>query len=98
MEAKKHLEEKNGTMTFARSLKAWRKSEELTIEALAKKIGLTKTAISRFENGHDFPSSETVKALAKVLKADQAMWMVYIVRDMIERKGFEGVEVRVKRA
>jgi hypothetical protein len=27
-----------------------------------------------------------------------AIYMVYIVRDMIEKKGFEGVEVRVKKA
>lgn len=65
MDAKKYFERELAKPTFGRSLRAWRLGEELSQEQLAKKTGLTKAAISRFENGHDFPSSETLEALAK---------------------------------
>lgn len=98
MEAKRYFEDSHGPMTFGRSLRAWRESEEVSQDQLAQTVGLSKTAISRFENGHDFPSADTLVLLADALDADQAMWTVYIVRDMVAKKGFEGVEITVKQA
>lgn len=97
MDATKYFDKELGKPTFGRSLRAWRLSEELSQEQLAKKTGLSKAAISRFENGHDFPSSETLEALAKACKADSGLWIVYIVSEMAEKKGFYGIEVRRKK-
>jgi transcriptional regulator with XRE-family HTH domain len=98
MEAKKYLEKKIGPMTFANSLKAWREGADLSQENLAKKVGISRNAISRYETGKDFPGPKIRKALAKALKADVKMWEVYIMRDLAKDKGILHVEFTVKGA
>lgn len=98
MDALKYLEKKYGRLTFGAALKADRMAEEFNQEQLAEKVGLSKMAISRFENGKDFPTAETAGLLAKALKMDSVTYGVLIVRDMAEKKGFKGIEVRPRKA
>lgn len=93
-EAGKYLEEKFGKLTFARALRADRMSEELTQEELAEKVGVTKQAISKFEAGNDFPSAETVKLLAKVLRMDFGLYVSLIIQDFAMKKGFGEISVK----
>ncbi|MBC7660691.1 MAG: helix-turn-helix transcriptional regulator [Chitinophagaceae bacterium] len=85
-------------MTFANSLKAWREGEDLSQEDLAKKVGVSRNAISRYETGKDFPGPEIRKALAKALEADVKQWEVYIMRDIAKEKGIKHVEFSIKQA
>lgn len=96
--AKDFLDKNNGKLTFARALKANRLAANYTQPQLADFSGVTKQAISQFENGRDFPSPETAKALAKALKMDWKMYFVLISRDILEKKGFIEVDVAIKKA
>ncbi|MFF2909957.1 helix-turn-helix domain-containing protein [Paenibacillus sp. NPDC057934] len=51
-------------------LEKWRKMRKFTQEDLAKKINMTKAAISNYENGHSLPSGDTLAALADALDID----------------------------
>lgn len=87
-----------GRLTFGRALKANRMAAKIKQEDLAKAANVSKQAVSRFENGKDFPTAETAGLLAKALGMDVAMYEVLIVRDMAEKRGFHGVEVSLKKA
>jgi len=93
MDAKEFLEKKYGRLTFGRALKADRMSENMTQEQLAVKVGLTKQAISGFENGKDIPTHKNLKKIAKALKVDEETYVSLIVKDIIHKKGFDGYEV-----
>jgi len=92
--AEKYLEENFGRLTFAKALKAERTTAELTQQELAGKIGVTKQAISKFENGSDFPSAETVKRIARVFAMPYGSYIELIVQDFAEKKGFGIVTVK----
>jgi transcriptional regulator with XRE-family HTH domain len=49
---------------FAQRLRALRISSNITVADLCDTIDITKSAISRFENGKDNPSCNTLVALA----------------------------------
>ncbi len=53
---------------FAERLKELRNEENLTIEELAKQIGVSKMAISLWERDKRVPSIENLVALAKFFK------------------------------
>ena len=53
---------------FAANLRHYRKERNLTQLALGKKINSGYTKISMLESGRYEPDSDTVKALAEVLK------------------------------
>ena len=72
--------------------------ENLTQKELAVKVLITEAAVSRFENGHDLPTALTLKRIARVLKADEEMFVIFIVRDMLRKKGFRDIELIAKKA
>ena len=49
---------------FAQRLLALRTSSNITVADLCEAVGITKSAISRFEHGKDNPSCNTLIALA----------------------------------
>jgi DNA-binding XRE family transcriptional regulator len=49
-------------------LKLWREHHELTIEALAEKVGISKAFLSQIENGKRQGTAKTLKTLAGVLQ------------------------------
>lgn len=53
-------------MTFEEKLKTLRKQSNLTQEELAKKLYVSRTAVSKWESGKGYPSIDTLKELAKV--------------------------------
>jgi transcriptional regulator with XRE-family HTH domain len=49
---------------FAQRLRALRVASNVTVATLCESIGVTKSAISRFEHGKDNPNCNTLCALA----------------------------------
>ena len=52
-------------MEFNEKLQELRKQKELTQEELAKKLYVSRTAISKWESGRGYPNIESLKAIAK---------------------------------
>jgi transcriptional regulator with XRE-family HTH domain len=46
---------------FSSNLRVIRKKNKLTLEELGKELGISKSAISDYENGHTFPSLDVTK-------------------------------------
>lgn len=61
-------------MTPAQTLSRLRKSQNLTIEALAKSAGLTRQAVYALESGKRSPSLETARKIAKALGVSLAVF------------------------
>lgn len=55
---------------FADVLKQLRKREQLTQEELAKKLGMSKSSISMYENGNREPDYETLEVIADFFNVD----------------------------
>ena len=51
-------------MTFSEKLIRLRKREGLSQEALAEMLGISRQAVSRWENGESVPNPETLKQLS----------------------------------
>ncbi|MGK5085338.1 helix-turn-helix transcriptional regulator [Bdellovibrionota bacterium FG-1] len=62
----------NSDYSFPKRLKFLRDSREYSQAVLAKKVGLTQSAIAQIENGTKDPSIATVKRLADALDVDVA--------------------------
>ncbi|HYX34238.1 MAG TPA: helix-turn-helix transcriptional regulator [Oligoflexus sp.] len=97
VDATKFLESNFGKLTFGEALKADRKSAELSQAQLAEAIGVSKQAISGFENGKDFPTYETIKKIAKVFKMDEETYVRLLLQDIANKKGFDQYLVEVTR-
>lgn len=56
--------------TFGARLKLLRKQDELTQDALAKALGISKSTISMYENGNREPDFETLESFADYFNVD----------------------------
>ena len=70
---KKILGENKLAKEFGARLKGLRIEHGLTQEGLAKKTGLSFSAINQIENGHKFPRPLTRRKLAEALGADDLL-------------------------
>ena len=66
MKREKTLIEKKECQRFGRKIKHYRTKNNLSQDELAELIGLTRQAISEFENGKNRPSFKTIIKLEKV--------------------------------
>lgn len=57
-------------MAFSTALKTLRKARSLTQEQLAVLTGISKSAISMYENGNRFPDEQTLRVLSNFFKVD----------------------------
>lgn len=92
--ARKSLESAVGPLTFGMVLKSNRLCEEWTQEQLAKKIGVTKVAISQFETGKSFPKKDTLNNIVKAFGLTIDMFLPYILQDVANQHGKYTVEVK----
>ena len=53
-------------MNFSKKLQDLRKQKGLTQEALANRLYVSRTAVSKWESGRGYPNLETLKDIAKV--------------------------------
>ena len=53
--------------SLGKNIKKYRKNLNLTQEKLAEIIGIDPKNVSKIENGNNYPSSETISAIAKAL-------------------------------
>lgn len=60
----KVITEKSFTMDFNEKLQNLRKQKELTQEELAKKLYVSRTAVSKWESGRGYPNIESLKLIA----------------------------------
>lgn len=60
-------------MTFSVNLKRLRELEQLSQEELGTKTGISKSAISMYENGRRFPDEETLETFADFFNVDMNM-------------------------
>lgn len=51
-------------------MRLWRKYRGFTLQKLAGKVGVTKSALSMIETGKSHPSGKRLKALADALQCD----------------------------
>lgn len=99
VDALKFLEERNGgPLTFGQVLKSWRMAEEWKQEDLAKKVGITKMAISKLETGKMMPAPKTLKRIAKVFNVDVEMFLPYVLQDTASMYGDYKVEIKPMKA
>ncbi len=56
-------------MTPTFQLRAWRRHRGQTLEALAKRSGVPKSSLHRFETGEVSPTLETMAKIAQALDA-----------------------------
>ena len=66
-----------------------RKSNNLTQEQLAKKVGISRTMITEIENGKANPSVEVAKKIAAVLGFD---WVRFFEDDQVPTKEATGTD------
>lgn len=60
-------------MPFSSNLKSLREQADLTQEELSVKTGISKSAISMYENGKRFPDEQTLELLADFFNVDMNM-------------------------
>jgi HTH-type transcriptional regulator, competence development regulator len=79
-------------MTLGERIRELRKAKNLNQSELADKVGINFTYLSKIENDRvessEFPSEETIKKLAKALKADadELLLMAKKVPDSIKKR------------
>ena len=60
--------------SFANNLKRARHAKNITLEKLAKSVGLSKPYLSLIENGVKEPSQEAIRKLALALGQNEEEW------------------------
>jgi len=82
------LEKKFGVLTFGHVLTAWRKAEELSQTAFAKKIGLSVQNLNDLEKGRRIPSPTRTARIAKKLGLPERALIQLALRDSLAKEGF----------
>jgi transcriptional regulator with XRE-family HTH domain len=86
-------------MTFGERLRALRQAKGLTLRALASKVNVNFTYLSKIENHKldfgDYPGEGLIRKLAKVLKADEdeLLLLAEKVPEAIRRRVIERPDV-----
>ena len=67
MRRERHAVETSPSASFAQQLRRLRRERGLTQEGLARRLGLTRTAVRSYEAGHNHPSPQRLPELARAL-------------------------------
>ena len=60
----------NGRESPSNRIRIWRKSRRLKLSALAKKVGCSESALSRWENDETFPPIDIAAKIARKLRCN----------------------------
>ena len=52
------------------SLRAWRKSQKITLDELSKRIGISDASLSRIERGEQWPDRATIQRIVAETNGD----------------------------
>jgi len=63
-------------MSFGKLIADLRTKEGLGIKALAPRVGITYTYLSKLENGRAFPSADVIRKLARYFEYDEDVMML----------------------
>jgi transcriptional regulator with XRE-family HTH domain len=74
--------------TLGRALRTWRKCEGLTLEAVAKKLGISKQLLSAYEHGKKSPSTQRIVEIANLLAVDPIIFLMFRLQDEITACGY----------
>ena len=88
-EARRVLEEITGPLTVASHLKAIRVGDELTQDAFAAQLGVSKQHLSDIENGRKVVSVERAAAWAKLLGYSEKLFVQLALQGELDRAGLE---------
>jgi transcriptional regulator with XRE-family HTH domain len=93
--AVKHLEKQLGLLTFGRMVWSHRMSEEMTQDALAEALGVSKQYISQIERGQRLVSIEQAVRLAEVFGVSTHLFVIQVLQDQINKAG---LDIKLRRA
>ena len=89
LSATEYLEKKYGRVTFGKSLWAWRKSDEFSQTAFAKKLGISVQNLNDLEKGRKIPSVARAAKIARKLNELEIFWVSLAIRDQLYREGLK---------
>jgi len=79
----KDLERSHGPMTIGRFIKAFREGDEVTQNAYAKRLGISKANLCDIEKGRKLVSAERAAKFAKVLGVPAAALVQLALQDQL---------------
>ncbi len=71
--------------TFGDSIKAWRICDEMSIRAMAKRLGMSPASLDDIERGRRLPSPERAAKIARKLGHPIETWVELAIQDILER-------------
>lgn len=83
--------------TFGDSIKAWRQCDEMSIRAMARRLGMSAASLDDIERGRRLPSPERAAKIAKRLGHPIETWVELALQDQLE-KGKLKLKVSVRAA
>jgi len=86
-----------GPLTFGGHLAAIRQGEEMTLEAFAKLLGISRQHLCDFENGRRRVSPEKASKWARILGYSETLMVQLALQHMVEEAGLK-MKVSVKTA
>lgn len=95
--ASESLEKKFGKLTFRRLLRATREADELSQEAFAGRLGISKQHLSDIERGRKTVSPERAYEWARRLGYVEMQWAQLALQDMLDKTSLK-VRVTLHRA
>jgi transcriptional regulator with XRE-family HTH domain len=75
--------------TTGRVMRSWRKCEELTLEVVAKQLGISKQLLSSYERDEKRPSIQRLMEICQIIGMDPAMILHFRIKDEIRGFGYE---------
>jgi transcriptional regulator with XRE-family HTH domain len=76
-------------LTTGRVMRSWRKCEELTLETVAKQLGISKQLLSAYERDEKRPSIQRLMEICQIIGMDPAMILHFRIKDEIRGFGYE---------
>lgn len=88
-------EVQNGNMTINALLRSARESHGISGAELARRLGINRSEITRYENGDRHISFKTLIVIVKVLQADEPIFISAWLQNYLLIHGFNKYEVNL---
>jgi transcriptional regulator with XRE-family HTH domain len=85
-------------MTLGSVMRSWRKCDDLTLQAVAKRLGISKQLLGDYERGTKLPSLSKTIEMATVLEAPVELWIRYRIEAELNTLGYEAQSIEVRKA
>ena len=85
-------------MSLGSVMRSWRKCDDLTLEAVAKRLGISKQLLGDYERGNKLPSLSKTIEIATILEAPVELWIRYRIEAELNTLGYEAKTIEVRKA